>query len=108
MYQFFRGEDIYSWRLVNTEPIGRALTNAELLLDPAELKCLLDFIRDKRFDNENDMKVTYGGSHFVSYEYENEIRGFYFQCGAGTLVASVMADGSIGALEHAELPIAEI
>ena len=97
MYHFLRSEDIYSWRLVNVEPIGRALGNPELLLSPGEMKGLLDFIREKRFDNENDMEVTYGCSHFTSYEYENEIRDYYFQCGAGTFVAGIMADGSIGA-----------
>ncbi len=97
LYHFLKKENIYSWRLVNIEPIGRATENNKLLLDTDELKGLFSFIRDKRFDSKNPMEVTYGCSHFVTYDYENEIRDYYFQCGAGTIVASVMANGNIGA-----------
>lgn len=97
IYEFLQQEDIYSWRLVNIDPIGRAAVNSALLLDGAELKELFEYIRNKRFDNNCKMDVTTGCSHFLTYDYENEVRGFYFQCGAGTMVASVMANGDIGA-----------
>ena len=97
MFDFFRSDGFYSWRLVNIEPIGRAKDNSDLMLNPTELRYLLDFIREKRFDNDNEMDVTYGCSHFLTYDYEREVRDFYFQCAAGTQVASIMADGSITA-----------
>lgn len=97
MYQFFRREGFYSWRVVNIEPIGRANDNNDLLLEPHEMIGLLDFIREKRFDNSNPMDVTYGCSHFLTYDYENETRDYYFHCSAGTRVASIMANGDIGA-----------
>jgi radical SAM protein with 4Fe4S-binding SPASM domain len=97
IYDLLCKEDIYSWRLVNVDPIGRASINNDLLLNANEMIGLFEFIRNKRFDIENEMEVTYGCSHFVTYEYENEIRDFYFQCGAGTIVASIMANGNIGA-----------
>jgi len=97
MYELLNREGIYSWRLVNIDPIGRAAVNKHLLLDANELNGLFSFIRDKRFDSNNQMEVIYGCSHFVTYKYENEIRDYYFQCGAGTMVASVMANGNIGA-----------
>lgn len=97
MFNYFRNDGFYSWRVVNIEPIGRANENSDLILNPAELKYLLDFIREKRFDNSNEMDVTYGCSHFLTFEYERDVRDFYFQCAAGTQVASIMANGDIGA-----------
>ncbi len=95
IYQFLKKEDFYSWRVVNMDPIGRANDHADMLLDGEQLKKLYSFIREKRFNPENDMEVTYGCSHFVTYDYEREIRDYYFQCGAGTKVASIMANGNI-------------
>lgn len=97
MFELFQREKISSWRLVNVDPIGRARADSGLLLSRNEIKMLLNFIRDKRFDPDNEMEVTYGCSHFVSYEYEREIRDYYFQCIAGIQVASIMANGDIGA-----------
>ena len=97
LYDFLHREEIYSWRLVNIDPIGRAAENEQLLLDATELRGLFTFIRNKRFDSGNHMEVVYGCSHFVTYDFENEIRDYYFQCGAGTMVASIMANGNIGA-----------
>ena len=97
LYEFLKKEGIYSWRLVNIDPIGRAFDDKKLLLEAEELRKLFSFIREKRFDKDNDLEVTYGCSHFVTLEFENEIRDYYFQCGAGTIVASIMANGNIGA-----------
>lgn len=97
MFELFQREKISSWRLVNVDPIGRARADSGLLLSRSEIKMLLNFIRDKRFNPDNEMEVTYGCSHFVSYEYEREIRDYYFQCIAGIQVASIMANGDIGA-----------
>lgn len=97
MFEFFREEKISSWRLVNVDPIGRAKRDSGILLSGNEMKTLLNFIRGKRFDPDNEMEVTYGCSHFVTFEYEREIRDYYFQCIAGTQVASIMANGDIGA-----------
>jgi len=95
MYRYFRDMDIYSWRIVNVDPIGRANLNDGIFLDGKDLKRMYDFIREKRFDPDNPMEVTTACSHFVSYEYEREIRDNYFQCGAGTMIASITANGDI-------------
>lgn len=97
MYELLRKMDIYSWRVVNIEPIGRAAGGKRLLLGKKQMKQLLEFIREKRFDNSNPMEVSYGCSHFVTFDYERMVRDFYFQCGAGTTVGSVMVNGDIGA-----------
>lgn len=97
LYSFLREDGCYSWRLTNVDPIGRAWGNEDLILDAEELDRLLALIRRYRYDPENEMEVTYGCSHFLGFEYENEVRDFYFQCGAGLLTASIMANGDIGA-----------
>ena len=95
MYCFLSELGIYSWRIVNMEPIGRALDHPELLLGSHETRMLLSFIRQKRYDLENEMEVTFGCSHFLSYEFEREVRDYYFQCGAGIQAASILANGDI-------------
>ena len=97
MYELLQELQIYSWRVINIEPIGRAAKDKSLLLNRIQMKQLLDFIKEKRFDYTNQMEVSYGCSHFVTFEYERMIRDFYFQCGAGTTVGSVMSNGDIGA-----------
>ena len=94
LYERFLDVDIDSWRVVAIEPIGRALEHPELQLTGAEHRALLDFIRHKR---EQQMPVTYGCCHYLGLEYEREVRDWFFFCGAGRTVASVMTNGDIGA-----------
>lgn len=96
MYEEFSRQGFYSWRLVSVDPIGRAKINKKILLEPKDLKALYDFIKEKRYAENAEMEVTYGCSHFLTMDYENELRDYYFQCGAGIFVASVMANGDIG------------
>ncbi len=95
MYEFMRYLGIRSWRVVNVDPIGRAELDDELFLSRDEIIKLNEFIREKRFNPDNPMDVCYGCSHYLSYEYERETRDFYFQCGAGTTIASILHNGDI-------------
>lgn len=95
IYRLLCQKNTYSWRVINLEPIGRALDNKDLLLTRLEMLQLLDYIRSKRFDPDVTMDVCYGCSHYLSYDYENELRDFYFLCGAGIYVASIMVNGDI-------------
>ena len=92
MFEFFQNHGFYSWRPVNIEPIGRAKINDELLLDADEVKFLLDFIKNKRKNPNTEMDAC---SHFLPIDYEYEVRDFFFQCGAGVNVASIMVNGDI-------------
>ena len=94
LYHIFENMDIDSWRVVGIEPIGRALESPELMLTPEDTRYLLDFIQERRTEQ---LPVTYGCSHFLGMAYEREVRDWYFLCNAGIYVASVMADGSVGA-----------
>ena len=86
---------VHSWRVVNLEPIGRALEHDDLLLEPPQFLKLLSFIREKRYDPNVSMEVTYGCSHYLPEEYERTVRDHYFLCGSGIYVASVMCNGDI-------------
>lgn len=94
LYEIFENIDIDSWRIVGLEPIGRALKHPELMLSPDDQRRLLQFIKEKR---EAQIPVEYGCSHFVGYDYECEVRNWYFLCNAGVYIASIMANGDIGA-----------
>ena len=86
---------VESWRVINIEPIGRALLHPELLLSDGEMLGLLDFIREKRYAADTPMEVCFGCSHYLSYEYERELRDNYFICGSGIYVGSILCNGDI-------------
>lgn len=94
LYQILLGLDIDTWRVMSIEPMGSALMNKEYMLEGDEYRQVLDFIKAKR---DLNMPVTYGCCHFLGVEYEAEVREWIYRCIAGTRVASVAADGSIGA-----------
>lgn len=84
-----------SWRVINLEPIGRALEHKDLLLNATEYCYLLNYIRSKRFDPSVKIDVTFGCSHYVTVHYEREVRDTYFLCGSGIYVGSVLCNGDI-------------
>ncbi len=94
MFAILDKMDLDSWRLINIEPMGRALDHPELLLSKEEYRYLFDYIRDKRIAGE---PVCYGCSHYLGPEYEREVRDWYFHCTAGTYIASITANGDITA-----------
>ncbi|MCR5608441.1 MAG: radical SAM protein [Lachnospiraceae bacterium] len=95
MYKLMCGLNIASWRVINLEPIGRANESKDLLLSKEEIIYLLDFIKNKRYDNSCPMDVRFGCSHYLSYEYEHEVRDNYFICGSGIYVGSILCNGDI-------------
>ena len=94
-YEFLCGIGVTGWRPINVEPIGRAAGRKDMLLTGKELRHLLDFIQEKRFDPSCPMNVTYGCSHFLGLERERMVRDHYFFCGAGLQIASVRCSGDI-------------
>lgn len=95
LYHFLCGLGIISWRIINIEPIGRAKQLQNLLLSNDEFRKLLDYIRSKRYSKDTMMDVVYGCSHYLSFEYEHEVRDSYYLCGAGIYVASILCNGDI-------------
>ncbi len=81
------------WRLVTIAPMGRAASNPALLLQPKQLKQLLDFIQTQRQAGHH---VSYGCDGFLG-NYEGQVRDHLYLCTAGITTASILIDGSISA-----------
>lgn len=94
LFKVMDGLDIDSWRVINLEPIGRALDHPELMCTPENYRRLFEFIREKR---SAGYPVCYGCSHYLGQNLEREVRDWYWQCTAGVYTASIMANGDIGA-----------
>lgn len=83
-----------TWRLFTIAPIGRAANNNDMVLTPAELKQLMDFIVCSRM--KKDIDIKFSCEAYVG-KYEKQVRDSYFFCRAGINIASVLIDGSISA-----------
>lgn len=94
LFELMTDLNVDSWRITNIDPIGRARSNKDLLLDADEYRYILDYIRDKR---RLCLPVSYGCSHYLGLDYEREVRDWYFLCSAGIYVASIHANGDISA-----------
>lgn len=93
MYDLVASLGVTSWRVINVEPIGRALEEPDLLLTPEEFAEMIDYIERRRF--EGPMEVCYGCSHYLGVDLERETRGWYYLCTAGTTTASIASNGDI-------------
>lgn len=100
IYETVKALGVSSWKVINIEPIGRAVQNRELLLTGEEFFSLLDFIAVKRAENREEnspLHVTYGCSHLLPLRYEEEVRRSYFLCCAGITAAGIRSNGDIAA-----------
>lgn len=95
MYKIFSDLGVRSWRVINVEPIGRALSQNDIVLSAGQLKKMFRFIEKNRF--KNHMEVCYGCSHYLGVKHERESRKWYFLCNAGIYTASVCCNGEIRA-----------
>ena len=86
--------DIDAWRVVGVEPIGRALSQSEMLFTKDDYHTLFEFIRNKRMQN---IPVEYSCPHYLGLEYERDLRDWFYKCIAGIEVGSIMSNGDIGA-----------
>ena len=94
LFEIMDGLDIDSWRVINLEPIGRALQWPSRMLTREDYLRLFSFIREKR---QAGYPVEYGCSHYLGPAWEGELRDWYWLCNAGIYTASIMANGNIGA-----------
>lgn len=94
LFDIMDGLDIDSWRVINLEPIGRALSRPDLMCTKEDLIRMFEFIREKRREG---YPLEYGCTHYLGLEYEVEVREWYWLCNAGVYTASIMANGDIAA-----------
>ena len=92
LFQLIEELDVHSWRVINIEPIGRALELDGYALDRDDYRRMFDFIRKKR---AMGYPVTYGCSHYLGIDFEKVVRNWYFLCNSGVFTASIMANGDI-------------
>jgi radical SAM protein with 4Fe4S-binding SPASM domain len=94
LFTIMDGMDLDSWRVINLEPIGRALQRPDLMCTKEDYRRLFEFIREKR---QQGYPLEYGCSHYLGLDYEAEVREWYWVCNAGVYTASIMANGDIAA-----------
>ena len=91
MLETFDKLDIDTWRLINIEPMGRALDHPDLLLTPEDYRVLLEYIKVK---SDEGYPIIYSCAHFLG-DYEYEVRNWGFTCEAGIGIASITCYGDI-------------
>lgn len=92
--EFLIGLGVRNWRLLTVFPVGRAASDPELQLAPAQKRALMDFIAAARKDGR--IRVSFGCEGFLG-GYEKKVRDHFYTCQAGISVASVRVDGAISA-----------
>lgn len=92
--EFLVKQGVKHWRLFTIFPIGRAKAHPLLDINNEHFTSLMEFIKQCR--EEGKIKASYGCEGFLG-KFEKEVRDGYFFCRAGINIASLLADGSIGA-----------
>ena len=96
LYDIMKKKNINTWRVINVDPIGRAATDDSIRLDTLDYKRIMDFLKENRAKDKN-LDLIYGCNHFLGYEYEREVRPWYFLCNAGIYTAGILYNGDISA-----------
>lgn len=103
LYPIIKATGCHTWRIINMEPIGRALQHPELRLQGQDYRELLDFIEDH---NSSELPVMFGCNHFVGFPREHRVRPWYFFCGSGLKIMSIRSNGDItGCLDIQQEPV---
>lgn len=89
-YLISRG--VKMWRIFTVAPMGRAVTEPELMLSDEQFHDLMEFIAAVR--REGRIQLNFSCEGFVG-RYEGLVRDHLFRCVAGVSVASILSDGSI-------------
>ena len=93
LYEKFQSMGLKYWRLLSVDPIGRAMDSDDLILNTEQMTWLLRFIKKTR--KEGKMDVTFGCSMFLGAEFEDEVRSYFFNCGTGINIGTVLHNGDI-------------
>ena len=93
LYQLLLDLGIKYWRVIEVDPIGRALNNDEILLDGDGYRRMVEFIKEKQA--ERRMYVTYGCGHYLGENRDYDIRQAPFYCYAGINIGAVLSNGDI-------------
>lgn len=83
---------VKKWRIFTIFPQGRARLNPELFLSPQQYRQLMEFIASTR--RVGDINLSYSCEGFLG-DYEGIVRKHIYRCDAGTMTASILANGDI-------------
>ncbi len=98
IYEFCRELKLDAWRLFTITATGRAKDNDQLLLSKEQYRKLLDYIVEKRKqDNDPIKEISFCDEGFLGTEYEGEVRDEMYFCWAGVSIGSILYNGDIGA-----------
>lgn len=92
MLAFFSMLPVDSWRIATVDPIGRCLTQQQLLLREEDYETVFAFL-DRHAFHEKPVLTT-SCSHYLGGR-DSRYRPHPFHCEAGKCVGSILADGSI-------------
>ena len=93
MYKLMNDLEVDSWRIINMDPIGRALDNNKLELNKDDYIYLFDFM--EKNNKKSSFQITYGCAHYLGIDKEYSVRDFGFFCFAGFTIASILYNGDI-------------
>ena len=91
LYKIMEDLEVDSWRVINMDPIGRAMDNDDLALDKEDYKYLFDYMKNKK----SKFPITYGCAHYLGMDREYTIRNYGFFCFAGYTIGSILYNGDI-------------
>ena len=90
--QYLIDTGVKQWRIFTIFPQGRAKLDPELFLTPDEFRSVMDFIVET--SEQGQIALSYSCEGFLG-EYETLARDHCFRCDAGTMTASILANGDI-------------
>lgn len=94
IYEVVKETGCKMWRIINIEPIGRALTNKDLMLGAKDYQYIINYIMEHQDD---EIEFLYSCNHYLGLERERKTRPWYYFCRAGVQVASIQYNGDISA-----------
>ncbi len=94
--RFVAGLQVPLWRVVPVMPIGRAAQKPELVPSPAQLRQILEFVRQARRDGLKP-SPEFCEEGFLGAEFEGQVRTHLWYCLAGISIGGILCDGRIGA-----------
>ncbi len=90
--EYLISRDVRQWRIFTIAPMGRAVSEPELMLSNEQYVQLMNYIAAVR--REGRIRLNYSCEGFLG-PYEGVARDHVFRCIAGVSVASIRYDGAI-------------
>lgn len=90
--EYLISRNVRQWRIFTIAPMGRAVSEPELMLSNEQYVQLMNYIAAVR--REGRIRLNYSCEGFLG-PYEGVVRDHVFRCIAGVSVASIRYDGAI-------------